>query len=95
MTLRLDTGAASSIAAGHTTAADTIDGSATTAPAGVDAGIGTRQVLDILAACSGTAADLAAVNHGVAAVVRQVGSDLGASDDVVADGFARMGAELR
>lgn len=95
MTLRVDAGAVERVAARHATAAATIDGSADTAPTGVDAGIGTGQVLDLLEACTRTAADLAALNQGVAAVVRHINSDLSTTEDSVADGFTGMGDALR
>ena len=94
-TLRLDAGAAETIAAGHDTAAATIDGSAGSAPGGCDAGIGTGQILGILSAVTGTAADLAALNHGLAAVVRHVGNDIDSSDTAVANGLSAMGDAVR
>lgn len=93
--LRLDEGAADAIAAGHTGAAETIDSSAGTAPGGVDAGIGSSQILDILTAVSGTAADLAVLNQALAAVVDHVGGALDATDTAVADGLTAMGEALR
>lgn len=94
MTLRLDTGAAEAIAGGHDEAARTIDSAAGTAPAAVDAGYGAAHVADILAAVTQTAGEVAAINLGVGALVRDVADDLGMTEAAIGrefDTMARLG----
>lgn len=94
MTLRLDAGAAARIAGSHDDAATTIDGSAGGAPGSVDAGYGSAYVTDILAAVSETAGEVAAVNVGIAILVRDVADSLGRTEDEIAgefDSMARVG----
>lgn len=94
MTLRLDAGAAETVASGHDEAASTIDASAGSAPGAVDAGYGAAHVADILSAVSGTAAEVAAINLGVAIMVRDVADDLGRSEAAIGrefDAMARLG----
>lgn len=91
MTLRLDAGAAELIAGGHDDAAEKIDGSSTTAPGEVDAGYGAGHISDILAAVSETAGEIAAVNVGIARLVRDVADNLGRTEEEIAGEFDRMG----
>lgn len=95
MTLRLDAGAAEAIAGGHDGAASTIDGSAGSAPTALDGGAATAYLLDILRAVSTTAAEIAAVNLGVAALVRDAADEIGLTEDAVRDGFTGLGGLLR
>lgn len=90
MTLRLTGDTAASIARHHDRAASAIDAAAQGAPRGVDGGIGTGYLLDILAAVAGTAGDVAALNAGIAAQVRDAAADLGATEGQVGAEFARM-----
>lgn len=91
MTLRLDAGAADLVASGHEQAASTIDSAATSAPGAVDAGYGAGHVLNILAAVSETAGEIALVNIGTAALVRDVASDLGLTEEQIGREFDEMG----
>jgi len=94
MTLRLDPGAADRIASLHEEAATAIDGAAPSAPTSVDAGYGSGHVLDILAGVSETAGEIAAVNAGVAALVRDVADALGLTEEAIGrefDSMARVG----
>jgi hypothetical protein len=94
MTLRLDAGAAETIASGHDSAAATIDESAGSAPGSVDAGYGAAHVADILAAVTETAGEIAAVNLGVGLLVRDVADDLGLTEAAIGaefDSMARLG----
>ncbi|WP_374454024.1 hypothetical protein [Nocardioides sp.] len=90
MTLRLDAGAADLVASGHEEAAATIDSAATSAPVSVDAGYGAGHVLDILAAVSETAGEIAMVNAAVGALVRDVASDLGLTEAAIGREFDEM-----
>jgi hypothetical protein len=90
VTLRLDAGAAESIAARHDAAAEAIDGAATGAPGQVDAGYGAGHVADILAAVSETAGEIAAINVGIALLVRDVADDLGRTEEAIAAEFDQM-----
>jgi len=91
MTLRLDAGAAEVIAGGHDDAAEAIDGAAVGAPGEVDAGYGAAHVADILAAVSETAGEIAAVNVGIATLVRDVADQLGLTEEAIAEEFDKMG----
>ena len=91
MTLRLDAGAAEAIAGGHDDAAEAIDGAATSAPGEVDAGYGAAHVADILAAVSETAGEIAAINVGIATLVRDVADQLGLTEEAIAAEFDKMG----
>lgn len=94
MTLRLDPGAAETIAASHDGAATTIDSAAGNAPGSVDAGYGAAYVADILAAVTATAGEVAAINLGVGALVRDVADDLGLTEAAIGrefDTMARLG----
>ncbi len=91
MTLRLDAGAAARIAGGHDDAASTIDGSAGSAPGAVDAGYGSAHVSDILAAVTETAGEVAAINVGIATLVRDVADSLGLTEEEIADEFDALG----
>lgn len=95
MTLRLDAGAARAVAGEHEVAASSIDGSAGSAPTAVDGGAATAYLLEILQAVSATAAEIAAVNLGVAALVRDAAEEVGLTEDAVRDGFTGLGASLR
>ena len=90
MTLRLDAHTAELVAVGHDLAASTIDGSAAGAPRGVDAGYGTAHVTGILAAVTGTAAEISQVNRGIARLVREAASDLGRTESQIAHEFDTM-----
>ena len=90
MTLRLDAGAAERIAGGHDDAASAIDGSAGSAPGTVDAGYGSAYVSDILAAVTETAGEVAAINVGIATLVRDVADSLGRTEEAIADEFDSM-----
>lgn len=94
MTLRLDAGAAETIAGGHDEASSTIDSAAGSAPGTVDAGYGAAHVADILSAVTGTAGEIAAINLGVGALVRDVADELGRSEAAIGrefDAMARLG----
>lgn len=90
MTMRLDVGSAELVAGGHDEAAERIDASATGAPGRVDAGYGTTYVVDILAAVTQTAAEIAVINIGVAMLVRDVVDDLGLTESAVGEQFDAM-----
>jgi len=90
MTLRLDPGAAETIAGGHDEAAETIDAAAGSAPGAVDAGYGTAFVTDILAAVTETSGEVAAINLGVGVLVRDVADDLGKSEVAIGREFDAM-----
>lgn len=94
MTLRLTADTAASVARHHDQAARSIDASAARAPGAVDGGIGTGYLMDILAAVSGTASDLAALNGGIAAQVRDAADDLGLTEDQVGTEFTRMSGHV-
>lgn len=91
MTLRLDRGTGEAVAGGHEAAAAAIDGAAPSAPGAVDAGYGEGHVLDILAAVTETAGEIAAVNAGIALLVRDVVDDLGMTEAAIASEFDEMG----
>ncbi len=91
MTLRLDAGAAEVIAGGHDDAAAKIDEAAPTAPTKVDAGYGAEHIANILAAVSETAGEIALINTGIAALVRDCADDLGLTEQAIAAEFDRMG----
>lgn len=94
MTLRLDASAAETVAGGHDDAAGTIDSAAGSAPGTVDAGHGAALVGDILAAVTETAAEVAAINLGIAILVRDVADDLGMTEAAIGrefDAMARLG----
>ena len=91
MTLRLDAGVADLVATGHEEAASTIDSAAAAAPTSVKAGYGAGYVLDILAAVSETAGEIALVNAGIGALVRDVASDLGLTEEAIGREFDTMG----
>jgi hypothetical protein len=91
VTLRLDAGAAEVIAGGHDDAAEKIDGSSGSAPGNVDAGYGAAHIADILGAVSETAGELAAINVGIARLVRDVADSLGRTEEEIAGEFDRMG----
>lgn len=94
MTLRLDPGAAETVAGGHDEAATTIDGAAGSAPGAVDAGHGTAHVADILAAVTETAGEVAAINLGIGILVRDVADDLGKTEAAIGrelDAMSRLG----
>lgn len=90
MTLRLDPGTADVVAGGHEDAAAAIDDAAPSAPTSVDAGYGAGHVLDILAAVSETAGELAVGNAGIAKLVRDVVDDLGLTETAIATEFDEM-----
>lgn len=90
MTLRLTGDTAAATARHHDRAASAIDAAAQGAPRGIDGGIGTGHLLDILAAVSGTAGGVAALNAGIAAQVRDAADDLGATEEQVGAEFVRM-----
>lgn len=90
MTLRLDTGVADVVATGHEDAASTIDSAATSAPTSVYGGYGGHYVLDILAAVTETAGEIALVNFGTAALVRDAASDFGLTEEAVGRAFDQM-----
>ena len=90
MTLRLDTGVADLVASGHEDAASTIDSAVSSAPTSVDGGYGGGYVLDILAAVSETAGEIALVNAGTAALVRDAASDFGMTEEAVGQAFNKM-----
>lgn len=94
MTLRLDAGAAAVVAGSHDAAASTIDGSAGGAPGGVDGGIATVLLLEILGAVSTTAAEIAVINTAVADQVVDVADDLGKTESAIADEFTELNANL-
>ena len=79
------------VASGHEQAASTIESAATSASGAVDAGYGAAHVLDILAAVSETAGEIALVNAGTAALVRDVASDLGLTEEQIGREFDEMG----
>ncbi|MFC5730725.1 MULTISPECIES: hypothetical protein [Nocardioides] len=91
MTLRLDAGAAEIIAGGHDDAAAKIDEAAPSAPKKVDAGYGGVHVAEILAAVSETAGEIAAINTGIALLVRDCADDYGRTEQAIAAEFDRMG----
>lgn len=90
MTLRLDAGAAARIAGSHEDGAAAIDGSAGSGPGSVDAGYGSAYVSDILAAVTETAGELAAINVGIARLVRDVADSLGRTEAEIAEEFDSM-----
>ena len=90
MTLRLDPGAAETIAGGHDAAAATIDAAAGSAPGAVDAGYGTASVAEILAAVTRTSGEVAAINLGIGILVRDVADDLGRSEVAIGREFDAM-----
>lgn len=90
MTLRLEAGVADLVATGHEEAASTIDSAAASAPRSVDGGYGGGYVLDILAAVSETAGEIALVNAGIAALVRDAASDFGLTEEAVGREFDKM-----
>jgi hypothetical protein len=90
MTLRLGAGVADLVATGHEDAASTIDSAASSAPGSVDGGFGGGYVLDILAAVSETAGEIAVVNAGIAALVRDAASDFGMTEEAVGVAFDKM-----
>lgn len=92
MTLRLTAGTAETIAGRHDEAAQVIDGSAGSSPRSVDAGYGAAYVSEILAAVSETAGEIAAVNTGIALLVRDAAADLGFTEAEVASQFDSLTA---
>lgn len=94
MTLRLDPVTAHAVAGKHDSAAEAIDGAARGAPAAVDGGYGAGYLHDIVAALAETAGEIAAVNVGVARLVRDVSDSLGLTDDQVGARFDAMKAEV-
>lgn len=90
MTLRLTESTAEAVAEQHDSASARIDGSATGAPGALDAGLGTAYVSDILAAVSVTAGEIAALNGGVAAQVRDAADDIGDTEQEVGADFRRL-----
>lgn len=94
MTLRLTQGTAEAVAQQHDGAAAKIDGSATGAPGAIDAGIGTGYLSDIVAAVSETAGEIAALNGGVAAQVRDAAADLGETEQAVGADFRRLNVNV-
>lgn len=90
MTLRLTAGTAEAVAQQHDSAATRIDRSATGAPGALDAGLGTAYLSDIIAAVSETAGEIAALNAGIAAQVRDAADDLGETEEQVGADFREM-----
>lgn len=88
--MRLTAGAAETIAEQHEKAATLIDGSASSAPGAVAGGIATGHLLDILAGVADTAGELAALNGGIGAQVRDAADDLGLTEEQVGAAFRRM-----
>jgi len=68
----------------HTTAAEDITGLAGKVPTSVEGGLGSPELLEILAAVVGTADDLAKIDEGVAALVDGVGNEFQATDEELA-----------
>ena len=94
MTLRLDPGAAETIAGDHDEAAETIDAAAGSVPGAVDAGYGAAYVADILAAVTETAGEVAAINLGIGILVRDVADELGKTEAAIGrefDAMSRLG----
>lgn len=90
MTLRLDAGAAATIAGGHDDAAKKIDEAAKAPPNVTNAGYGGVHVAEILAAVTETAGEIAAINTGIAMLVRDCADDLGRTEEAIAAEFDRM-----
>jgi hypothetical protein len=90
MTIRLEEGAGERIAGKHDSASTTIHGSAKRGPEGVDGGVGTPHLLDILAAVAGTADDLALIHGVLGEQVRSAAGSIARTDAEVAASFARL-----
>jgi hypothetical protein len=94
MTFRLDAGVAETVAGHHESAASTIDDSAGSAPGAVDGGLATAYLAEILQAVCTSAAEIAAVNLGTAALVRDVADEAGLTDAAIGEGFTTMSGLL-
>lgn len=93
--MRLDFLAAERIAAGHDSACSAIDDCADRAASSPDGGEATPYLLEILAAVTGTAGELALLNQAVAQQVREAAASYGSAEDVVGERFATIDEVLR
>lgn len=94
MSIRLEAGAGERIAGKHTDAGTTIQESATAAPSGVDAGLGTPELLSILTAVSETADGLAKIQGVLGQQVLEAARNIDRTDTEVASMFASLNKVL-
>lgn len=90
MVIRLDEGAGNRIAGAHEEGSNTIDGAGGTAPASVDGGLGSPELLEILAAVTGTARDLTLIQGVLGKQVQEAASRIEDTDEEVAGLFTGL-----
>lgn len=90
MTVELATGVAAHLAGRHQEAAAELDGLAASLPAGVDGGLATGHLLEIVAAVAATAGDIALINTLVRDQVLATGADFEETDTEVGGGLAAL-----
>lgn len=87
MTIQISEETKDYIVARHEAANDEVNSVAGSVPTSVDGGIGTENVLTILATIVSTTRDIGNINTVIAAIVDHVGTGLEQTDAEVADGF--------
>jgi hypothetical protein len=90
MNIRLDDGAGDRIAAAHEDGSSAIDATGGGAPVSVDGGLGTPELLKILAAVSGTAYHLTLIHGVLGKQVHEAASRIADTDEQVATLFSTL-----